>query len=372
MSIVFTGPDPESPNIAHAGGQLTATRGFAAFTAARGIRVDWVDTAQSNFPVPPPHIRLGRAWARVKRFGRLIKTPEARGAILFSGAGIGFLERTVMAWMAGRAGTPSLLMIRSGHFRTAYERQRWSQPLIRRLLRVPDKIGVQGQSWLPFLRELGVEDERIAIVPNWIADSHLVPAKGRAEPPRPPLRVLFAGWLTREKGVPELLDAIALLAQDRDDVHLTLAGGGTLLDEARQRADIAPLTGLAEVPGWLDREALRDALASHHLLVLPSHAEGFPNIVMEAMAAGMPVIATPVGAIADSVTDARNGFIVPVNNARAIATAIARYRDRPELLSEHSAEAIRTARERHDPVRNCTALIEALGLVVGDLPDTRR
>ena len=96
-AIVFVGPDPDSPHIAHAGGQLTATRGFAEFAAQNDIAVEWIDTAQSNFPVPPARERIARAVSRLARFARTIGSPGTDGAILFAGAGASFIERSGMA-----------------------------------------------------------------------------------------------------------------------------------------------------------------------------------------------------------------------------------------------------------------------------------
>lgn len=359
MRIVFVGPDPASPHIAHAGGQLTAASGFAAFAARRGVEIDWVDTAQSNFPVPPLRRRIGRAAARLVRFTRLIAAQDSAGAILFSAAGASFIERTLMAIIARLRGKPSLLMIRSGHFQTQYRNSAAMRAFSWVMLKAPSRIGVQGESWIPFLAEAGAERRRIDVIPNWLSHPPQAP-RLRTLQPGGPLKLLFAGWVTAPKGVPELIEAMSSLAAEGADVTLTIVGGGTMLEEASRAAERPELRGRLVITGWLDRAQLGPFFKESHLLVLPSHAEGFPNIVMEALAEGLPVIATPVGAIPDSIRDGENGSIVPVGDAEALAEAVRRYLAAPLEIEKQSRVALETAARRHDRDTNCGALLAAL------------
>ncbi|WP_133366378.1 glycosyltransferase family 4 protein [Qipengyuania sediminis] len=366
MRLIFVGPEPGSPNIAHAGGQLTATTGFAAFAAGQGIAVTWIDTAQSNFPVPPARVRIARAASRLLRLVREVGAPANRGVILFAGAGASFVERAIMAAVARACGKPSVLMIRSGHFHTLYRRSPLFRLTARLLLRLPHRIGVQGDSWISLLTEAGAKAEQIAVVPNWLGAPAHAPDV-RTFPADRPLHLLFAGWMTVEKGVPELIAAARSLVREGTAIRLTLAGGGSLLEDARAAAAEPDLAGRLTVTGWLGREDLAAEMGRADLFILPSHAEGFPNVVMEALAEGLPIIATPVGAIPDSVADGVNGRLVPVRNAEAIAGAVRSYVADPHALERHSRAALATAAARHDRDTNCRALLEALSIPSGDL-----
>lgn len=365
MKLIFTGPDPNSPHIDHPGGQLTATKGFAEFAQERGIAIEWIDTMQSNFPVPPLRTRLRRGAARLWRFAQLAKRGNVDGAILFAGAGIGFVERSFMAAIAKFRGVPHLLMIRDGNFVLHYRRSPLARPIVRALLRVPDKIGVQGEGWRAFLAEAGVAAQRVVVVPNWL------PSPPRGTPRAPSvdrsLALLFVGWMTAGKGVIELCEAMRLVAARNLFVKLTMVGGGDLLDECREAAGAPDLAGRVDVRGWLPKNEVLEALSQADVLVLPSHAEGFPNVVMEAMAAGLPVIATPVGAIPDSVTHGVNGLLVPVGDAGALADAIESYAKDRRRVEDHGRSAVQAARELHDRDTNCRRLLEALVLDGDDL-----
>lgn len=363
MKLVFTGPDPESPHIAHAGGQLTATSGFARFADENGIEVHWVDTAQSNFPVPALATRLKRAAGRVWRFARLVGRGDIDGAILFAGAGASFIERATMALMARACGVPSLFMIRSGHLQIQYRRSGIMRRIVRTFLRIPHRIAVQGDNWRPFLTAAGVPDERIVVVPNWLP--HRPPSRAATVRTGEAPRFVFIGWMTAHKGVPELLEAMRILHRRALPASLTMIGGGTLLESSREAAAEDEALANIAITGWLPPQEVEAILARSDILVLPSHGEGFPNVVMEAMAHGLPVIATPVGAIPDSVSDGYNGAIVSVDDADALADAMASYILDPDTIAEQSRHALETVRTRHDRDSNCRLLLAGLGLEAG-------
>lgn len=359
MRLIFTGPDPKSVHGAHSGGQLTATTGFARFAADRGIAIDWVDTLQSNFPLPSLHSRVLRALGRLVRFTALAVRGKADGAILFAGAGMSFVERSVMAVIGRLAGIPVILMIRDGNFHLAYHRSSFFRIFVRFMLHAPTCVGVQGASWKPLLHDAGVVEQRIAVIPNW-TDRQPATAP-RAIASSGALRLIFVGWLTEAKGIPELLDAMRIVARHDFAATLTLVGGGSLLEACRIRADDPEIGGRIEVSGWLSPEEVAEALDRSDVLILPSHAEGFPNVVMEALTHGLPVIATPVGAVPDSVIDGYNGTIVPVGDSEAIAAAISEYASNRSRISEQSQHALETARSLHDRDINCERLLASLG-----------
>jgi glycosyltransferase involved in cell wall biosynthesis len=99
------------------------------------------------------------------------------------------------------------------------------------------------------------------------------------------------------------------------------AGDGRV-EELRQLAAVAGPD--VAVHDWLDPEQRDDLLAASDVLVLPSHNEGVPMAILEAMAHGLPVIATPVGGIPDVVQDGREGLLVEVTDQVALTTALDR------------------------------------------------
>ena len=118
--------------------------------------------------------------------------------------------------------------------------------------------------------------------------------------------MLYAGRLTREKGVDLLADAF-LAARARDPrLHLVLAGGGP--EEARLRARLGRA---ATFLGWLDGDALAAAYASADLFLFCSQTDTFGQVVLEAQASGLPVVAVAAGGPAELIADGRSGLLCP-------------------------------------------------------------
>jgi glycosyltransferase involved in cell wall biosynthesis len=139
--------------------------------------------------------------------------------------------------------------------------------------------------------------------------------------------VLYCGRIERAKGVFELIEAFALVRRHQPDISLVLLGEGTARREAealaRPLGDGVRFLGarpLAEVPTWI---------AASSLVTLPSHNEGSPNVVREALACGRPVVATSVGGIPELLDSPRLGELVPARDVSALARAILDVASRP-------------------------------------------
>jgi glycosyltransferase involved in cell wall biosynthesis len=136
--------------------------------------------------------------------------------------------------------------------------------------------------------------------------------------------LLYVGRLAAVKGLPVLFAALAAARRERPDLRLTLIGDGP--ERAALTAECAAL-GIADIvtfAGYQSQDAVAAALRRAATLVLPSFAEGVPVVLMEAMAAGRPVVATRVGGVAELVEDGVSGLLVPPGDDRALAAAILR------------------------------------------------
>jgi glycosyltransferase involved in cell wall biosynthesis len=136
------------------------------------------------------------------------------------------------------------------------------------------------------------------------------------------------GRLDRQKGLDVLVDALASIP----DAFALLVGDGPERKDLLERAAAAGLADRLEITGW--RENARDFLTALDVFVLPSRFEGFPQAVVEAMLAERPVVASDVGSVSESVIDSGTGFLVPPDDATALAEAVRRLRDDPELGRE--------------------------------------
>ena len=134
----------------------------------------------------------------------------------------------------------------------------------------------------------------------------------------------YAGRLSEEKGILNFVRAIPLITKQRDDVKFLIAGDGQLSAEITQYLTINDLNERVSLMGWVEHSKISDYLNQLKLIVLPSYTEGLPNVMLEAMASGVPVLATAVGAIIDVIKDGETGFVMERNTPECIAANVVR------------------------------------------------
>ena len=149
-------------------------------------------------------------------------------------------------------------------------------------------------------------------------------------PDRPPL-IGYIGRLSGEKGVQHFAQALPAILSDQQDLRVLIGGDGPLKELIEASLQKGGVTARVDLPGWISHDDLPEYLNQLRLLVLPSYTEGLPNIMLEAMACGTPVLATPVGAIPDVIIDGKTGFIMENNSPECIAENVTRALNSPDL-----------------------------------------
>ena len=158
-------------------------------------------------------------------------------------------------------------------------------------------------------------------------------------------RVLFAGRLYSLKGVIDLVRAAAT-CREKHDIRLVLAGSTSdkeYVDSLRAEAARTSLADRLEISGILDAPALRQELSQASVLVLPSYQETAPMVVQEAMAAGVPVIASRVGGTAEQIEHGETGFLIEPGDVKALATTMDALLSDDEMRARVSVNARRRA-----------------------------
>ncbi len=194
--------------------------------------------------------------------------------------------------------------------------------------------------------------EHFSVVPSGIDLSRFRAAASRGARVRPAwfdcpadaLVIGSVGWLTEVKGHRFLIEAFARLKPVYPNLHLVIVGSGGLRDAYLALADRVGVADALHLLG--DRQDVPDCLAGMDLFVLPSLNEGMGRALIEAMAAGIPVVASKVGGVPAIVEDRRTGLLVPAGDAGALASALEELVQKPAWAKELGAAASRSIGER--------------------------
>jgi glycosyltransferase involved in cell wall biosynthesis len=251
-----------------------------------------------------------------------------------------FVRKSIVLLIARLAGCKTIFHLHGGGFRqfAAVEAGALMRRWIRHTLESSSVVITLSSSWAQFVSGFAPK-ARVAVVPN------AVPLPPPSSVQEEPGRILFLGRLESAKGVFELLAAGALLAPRFPALRLVFGGEGDVAALRRCAAELG-IADRLELPGWIDPRERDAQLARASVFCLPSHAEGLPMAMLEAMAAGRAVVASSVGGIPETIVDGGNGLLVPPRDEAALARALTQVLG-DEALRARLASAARATIEQH-------------------------
>lgn len=214
--------------------------------------------------------------------------------------------------------------------------RRW----IRHTLEKSSTVIALSSRWAEFLRGFA-PGARVVVIPN------SVPLPPLREHEVQPGRILFLGQVEPRKGIYELVEALSLLRERFPQVELAVGGQGEL-EQVRQRAAELGVLERMTMLGWVTAERKQEELARAAVFCLPSHAEGLPMAMLEAMAAGKAIVVSGVGGIPDAVEDEENGLMVQPGDARELADKLARILGDEQKRKRLGTRARATIEERFE------------------------
>lgn len=247
------------------------------------------------------------------------------------------------------AGVPYLLTVQEGDAELMYARYFRFFPQLYRLLYVrADHVHVISRYLERWVRRMGYSG-KISLIPNGVDARFFAAGASHPSASEMPWNIVTACRLVPVKGVADLLSAIALLRHDRGrDVRLAIAGDGPLRGDLERQACRLDIGDIVSFLGHCEHDRLPRVLAAADIFVLPSLFEGLGNSFLEAMAAGIPIVGTPVGGIPDFLIDGRTGLFCRTGIPDSIADAIERLMTDPLLRLTVVAGARAAIAETYD------------------------
>jgi len=169
----------------------------------------------------------------------------------------------------------------------------------------------------------------------------------------------YIGRLSEEKGVLNFVKAIPGIIDAKKDVTFLVGGDGHLANEVKSLLVGNNIQAKVKMVGWISHEDLSAYLNELTLLVLPSFTEGLPNIMLEAMACGTPVLASSVGAIPDVIIDGENGFLLSNNSTENMVSRIMEIINRTDLqnISNNARKTIEEEFSYRDAVKKFSNIL---------------
>jgi glycosyltransferase involved in cell wall biosynthesis len=218
----------------------------------------------------------------------------------------------------------------------------WARRAVAAVFGRATAVVVLSDSWRAFyMKHFGLTDGQCVVLRNPVELPLSLPdRRGRSD-----VTFVSLGRIGNRKGSFESLEAVAAIKPHGLPVRLVLAGDGEV-EAARRRATSLGISGQVEVLGWAGPREREQLLERADVFLLPSHQEGLPMALLEAMAAGLPAITTPVGGIPEVVTHEREGLLARPGDVPGIAQAI-------QWMCEHPDERLamgRAARLRVQPM----------------------
>jgi len=322
------------------GGQAVAA--FSLFTSGLAKAVELEPLSESPPSVPPPPLPR-RAVRAVGRLARFLKRLWAADAVLvFAADAVSLAEKGWMCIFARLAGRGVVLRLSGGNLPAQCDAYPVLRAWLRLVLGSAHFVCTQSAYWTTYFSRFSEARGKLLEVSNGIVIG---------APPAPRQAIgglVFVGWVTRQKGVFEALEVLERVRGLHLPATLTVIGGGRDLDTFRAAVQARGLSRAVSAPGWVSGQEVQRILRVSDVFLFPSHFEGLPNAVIEAMAAGLPVVATRVGGVPDLIHHGDNGFLVDVGDVERMTALVGELLAHPDRAWEMGLRARQTVTERCD------------------------
>jgi glycosyltransferase involved in cell wall biosynthesis len=219
-----------------------------------------------------------------------------------------------------------------------------------------DVIVVLAHQFENKLLSLGLNPNKILVTSTMVESSQYLQLNKKFSQP---YNILFCGAMKKSKGPFELLNAIPLVIEQYPNTFFNFVGNGKDLKKLKRKIKKMKIEKNVNFTGFKTGNELIELFQQAHIFVFPSHSEGFPTVVLEAMAAGNVLIYTPVGGLVNALVEYKNGLMIKSlpPNPKEIADHIVQLINNPEIMIRISQNNISDIKEKYD-IKIITKTIE--------------
>lgn len=321
--VLFIGSFKNSTKDGGVGGQMYASK--TIINSSLSDKIEWIlidSTADSNVNLSIFN-RTFKATKRIFKCLYHILFSKLDSVLVFSGGRTSFLEKGLIVLIAHAFSTKTIIAPRAGSIKDEINNSFWFKKFAINVFNKSDIIICQSNFWKKNYEELLPlsQSDKFTVVNNAI-NINLYPKVNVLKQKNNKVNILFLGWVTREKGIFELIEAAKLVISKEEKVKFIIAGKGADFDEALKRVKNYGLETYFDFRGWVLKKDKSILIQETNIFVTPTHNEGLSNSLIEAMASGLPCIASNVTSMPDIIVSERVGILFEKNNVEQLSNAI--------------------------------------------------
>jgi len=331
-SVLFVGSFKKEGKDGSVGGTMVACRSLVESKLSRYVHWHLIDSTSDTVPAPAMYKRLFKAIGRIYRFIYLINIKKITIVLVFCSSGFSFVEKGIMILIVKLSGKKTIFSPRSGLIIVDIENSSFMKWFVPKVIRSSDLVICQSNSWKNIYQSIsGEDDNKFQVISNWINPEEYIKNnisnKHETTTYNLPLtthhslitNILYLGWVEIYKGIYDLIKAVELNKSDFKNCLFHICGMGSQINSAKKLVNELGLDKRIIFKGWVGPDKKLAMLKSSDILVLPSHREGLPNALVEAMASGLPVIASRVGAIPEVIKHGENGLLFDAKDHKTLS-----------------------------------------------------
>lgn len=334
------------------GGQLFACKTIVESDLKHSV--DWTlfDTTHDSNIASSKFRRIQKAIFRMIKFLYYILFYKFDFILIFVSSGWSFWEKGVMCILVKYWNNSKVVLApRSGFIINDLNNKTTLSRFITFVFKKSDFVVCQSYSWKLLFEEASNEknDEKYIVIENMIDYEKYAQLPLNYPHENQIINILFLSWVTRFKGIYELLAAAILLKNDGFNFKITIGGKGEDFDSVKRVIISSNMSDFVSLEGWIVGEEKLKALSKSDIYVLPTYFEGYPNSLIEAMASSKACVGTNVGSIPDIIKHNINGLIIEKENPQALYLAL-RY------LITHPTERVKMAQKAKISIRDTNSI----------------
>lgn len=258
-----------------------------------------------------------------------------------------FYRKMIFVFLTKMLKTKVLLHIHGGEFNLFFNTgSRFQKKTIAHILNISDHIIVLSKAWLPDIQRM-TKNQNLTPLSNPVNLKYYQRDTDQPENSTSNFDIIFLGGLSRAKGIYDLLESFPQIVQQAPSARLQLCGTGPI-EELKEKCLQLGIADSVIFHGWVSGKEKISKILNSDMLILPSYNEGLPVSVIEAMAAGLPVVCTPVGGVPDIFIDGENGFLFSPGDKDSLVTQVVKLAKDPNLRLQMGRTNLAKANELFD------------------------